>query len=116
MRNDHSHLDIIGQDAQDLVNLAVDEAKLKITRGLSTALSRVLAYLVIICTLFLVLGLLALALIQWVNGLLGAPWGTLVIAAVFLLALIVLLLSRQRLFRDMFVKLFIDVFYDTDDE
>ena len=31
-----------------------------------------------------------------------------------LIALIVLLLNRNRLFRDMFVKMFIDVFYDTD--
>ena len=34
-----------------------------------------------------------------------------VITVVFL---IVLLLNRNRLFRDMFVKMFIDVFYDTD--
>lgn len=111
-----SSLGVLGKDARDIVNLAVDEVKLKTTRGLSTALSQILAYLVIICTVFLVLGLLSLALLQWLNGLLGAPWGTLIIAGVFLMVLVFLLMNRQKMFRDLFVKLFIDVFYDTDDE
>ena len=111
-----SSLGVLGKDARDIVNLAVDEVKLKTTRGLSTAHSQILAYLVIICTVFLVLGLLSLALLQWLNGLLGAPWGTLIIAGVFLLVLVFLLMNRQKMFRDLFVKLFIDVFYDTDDE
>ena len=114
--NKDSSLGILGKDAQDYLDLAVDEAKLKITRGLSTALSQFLAYLVIICTLSLVVGLLSLALLQWVNGLVGAPWGTLIVAAFFLLVLVILCLCRQKLFRDLFVKLFIDIFYDSDDE
>jgi hypothetical protein len=112
----NSSLGIIGKDSQEYLNLAVDEAKLKITRGLSTALSQVLAYLVIIFTLSLVVGLLSLALLQWINGLLGAPWGTLIVAAFFVLALVVLWANRQKMFRDLFVQLFIDVFYDNDDE
>lgn len=111
-----SSLGFIGKEAQDFLQLAVDEAKLKVTRGLSTALSQALAYLVIICILTLVLGLLSLALLQWINGLVGAPWGTLIIAAVFVLVLAILWLNRQKLFRDMFVKLFIEVFYDGEDE
>ena len=111
-----SSLGILGKEAQDFLNLAVDEAKLKITRGLSTAISQVLAYLVIIITLSLVLGLLSFALLQWLNGLLGAPWGTLAVAAVFVLILLILWLNREKMFRDMFVQLFIDVLYDTGDE
>ena len=81
-----SQLGIIAQETKDFVNLAVDEAKLKITKGLSTALAQVLAWLVIICILSLVLGLLAFALLQWLNILVGAPWGTLIVAGVFALA------------------------------
>ena len=113
MDNDNT-LGSIAQETKEFVGLAVDEAKLKITRGLSTALGQILAWLVIICILSLVLGLLALALLQWLNGLIGSPWGTLLVAAVFILVLAVLLCCRKKLFRNMFVKLFIDVFYDTD--
>ena len=104
-------LGIISKDVQEYVQLAVDEAKLKTTRALSNALSQFLASLVIICTLSLVLGLLSIALLQWINGLLG-----LLVAAFFVLVLIVLCMCRKQLFRDMFVKLFIDAFYDDEDE
>lgn len=109
-------LGILAKETQDYVNLAIDEVKLKTTRGLSTALGQILSWLILISVLSLVLGLLSLALLQWINGVVGSPWGTLIVAGIFLLALVILFLNRQKLFRDLFVKLFIDVFYDTDDE
>lgn len=109
-------LGALASETRDYVNLAIDEVKLKTTRGLSTALGQILAWLIIIAVLSLVLGLLSLALLQWINGLVGSPWGTLIVAALFGLALFILWVNRQKLFRDMFVKLFIDVFYDTDDD
>lgn len=110
-----SQLGVLAQETKDFVNLAIDEAKLKVTKGLSTSLAQVLAWLFIICILAIVLGLLAFALLQWLNILVGAPWGTLIVAGVFILALVILLLCRKKLFRNMFVKLFIDVFYDKDE-
>lgn len=103
-------------EARDYADLRIDELKLKATRGLSTALGQTLSYLLIFSVLALLLGLLALALLQWLNGMLGAPWGTLIVSGVFLIVLLALWFNRQRLFRDLFVKLFIDVFYDTDAE
>ena len=46
----------------------------------------------------------------------GSPWGTLIVAGAFLIALIALWVNRGKLFRDLFVKLFIDVFYDTESD
>ena len=116
MAKENSALGVLAGETRDYVNLAIDEVKLKTTRGLSTALGQILSWLIIIAVLSLVLGLLSLALLQWINGLVGSPWGTLIVAAVFGLALLILFLNRQKLFRDLFVKLFIDVFYDTDDD
>ncbi|MBQ9660231.1 MAG: hypothetical protein IJV37_03065 [Bacteroidales bacterium] len=106
----------LAQEAREYADLRLDEVKLKATRGLSTTLGQTLAFLLIFAVLSIVLGLLALALLQWLNALLGAPWGTLIVAGVFIIALILLWLNRQKLFRDLFVQLFIDVFYDTDAE
>ena len=106
----------LAQEAREYADLRLDEAKLKATRGLSTALGQTLAYLLIIAVLAIALGLLALALLQWLNGLLGAPWGTLIVAGVFLIALAILWAARGRFFKDLFVKLFIDVFYDPEEE
>lgn len=100
-------------DLRNYADLRFDELKLRATKGLSTAFSQILVYLLIIAVLIMVLGLLAFALLQWLNSLLGAPWGTLCVCAVFIVLLVVLYLSRDRMFRDKFVKLFIDVFYDS---
>lgn len=109
-------LDELVKEGKQYLDLSVDELKLKTTRGVSTALGQVLAYLLIFAVFSLLLGLLAFALLQWLNVLVGAPWGTLIVAGVILILLGVLWLMRQRLFRDLFVKLFIDVFYDPEEE
>lgn len=104
------------QDARQYADLRVDEFKLKATRGLSTALGQTLAYLLIFAVLAIALGLLAFALLQWLNALVGSPWGTLIVSGVFIAVLVVLWMMRSRLFKNLFVKLFIDVFYDTDND
>ena len=109
-------LEGLAKEARQYADLRFDELKLKTTRGLSTALGQTLAYLLIFAVLAIVLGLLSLALLQWLNSLVGAPWGTLIVAGAFLIALIALWGSRGKLFRDLFVKLFIDVFYDTESD
>lgn len=106
----------LAQEAREYADMRVDEFKLKATRGISTALGQALAYLLIIAVLVIVLGLLAFALLQWLNALVGSPWGTLIVAGVFLIGLGVLLLFRHKLFKDLFVKLFIDIFYDPEEE
>jgi len=109
-------LDALAKEARQYADLRIDETKLKMTRSLSTALGQTLAYLLIFAVLAIVLGLISFALLQWLNGLVGAPWGTLIVTGVFLIVLIILWMSRQKLFRNLFVKLFIDVFYDTDSD
>lgn len=109
-------LEGLAKEARQYADLRFDELKLKTTRGLSTALGQSLAYLLIFAVLAIVLGLLSLALLQWLNSLVGSPWGTLIVTGAFLIALIVLWMNRNKLFRDLFVKLFIDVFYDTESD
>ena len=103
-------------EIRQYADLRIDEVKLKATKGLSTAMSQMLVWFLIIATLAIVLGLLAFALLQWLNSLMGAPWGSLTVAGVFLALLVALLAFRKKLFRDMFVKIFIDVFYDDEQE
>ena len=109
-------LEGLAKEARQYADLRFDELKLKTTRGLSTALGQTLAYLLIFAVLAIVLGLLSLALLQWLNRLVGSPWGTLIVAGAFLIALVTLWINRGKLFRDLFVKLFIDVFYDTESD
>ena len=109
-------LESLLEEAREYADLRLDEAKLKATRGLSTALGQTLAYLLIFAVLAIVLGLLSLALLQWLNSLVGTPWGTLIVFGVFLVAVLVLFTRRKQLFRDLFVQIFINVFFDDDDD
>lgn len=114
--SDKSYFEDLASEARRYADLRVDELKLKATNGLSLALGQILSMLLIIAVLVIVLGLLAYALLQWLNAALGVPWGTFIICGVFALALAALIVFRKKMFRDMFVKLFIDVFYDPEEE
>ena len=109
-------LDELVKEGKRYVDLSVDEIKLKTTRAVSTALGQVLAYLLLFAIISLFLGLLAFALLQWLNVLVGAPWATLIVAGIVCILVGILWLCRENLFRDLFVKLFIDVFYDTNQD
>ena len=111
-----TYFEDLASEARRYADLRVDELKLKATNGLSLALSQILSMLLVIAVLVIVLGLLAYAFLQWINAAIGAPWGTFIVCGVFAAALAVLVLMRKKLFRDMFVKLFIDVFYDPEEE
>lgn|SRR5574344_81168 len=111
-KNSPNYIEGLAEEAKKYADLKVDELKLKATKGLSIALSQLLAYLLIIAVLSIVLGLLSYALLQWLNVLVGAPWGTFIVCGLFAIVLVVLLILRKKLFRNLFVKLFIDIFYD----
>lgn len=116
MAKNTNYVEDLASEARNYVDAKVDEVKLRATNGLSLALGKLLSLLLIIAVLIIVLGLLAYALLQWLNVALGAPWGTFIICGVFAILLVVLFLMKDKMFRDTFVKLFINIFYETPEE
>lgn len=99
-------------DLKDYVDLRVDELKLRTTQGLSVAMGRLVAALLLVAMLLIVLSLITVVLISWLSVWLGSmPIACSIVCGVFLLALVVMYLLRRRLFRDTFVRMFIDIFY-----
>lgn len=90
-------------EIKNYADLRVKEARLKMTKGVSRAIANTLSTILLICLLGIVLGLLAVVLLQWLNGILGEPWGSLIVFGVFLVALLVFFGFRKRLFRGIFV-------------
>lgn len=104
-------------DLKDYVDLKADELKLRTTKGLSLAMSRLVAMLLLVGLLVVVLALVAVVLIQWIGQWTGSlAVSSSIVCGVFLLVLLVLFFSRKRLFRDTFVRVFIEVFYGNDKE
>ena len=99
-------------DWKDYIDLKTDEVKLRTTQGLSTAMGRLTAVLLLVGLLVIVLGLLAVVLIQWIGQWTGSvAVASSIVCGAFFLVLAVLFFLRKRLFRNTFVKLFIKVFY-----
>lgn len=94
----------------------VTEVKLKAVKALSQSLSFVCGMLFFIAVLAIALGLFALALVQWLNSVIGAPFGTLVVAAVFSAFAIVLFAVRRKIFRNHYVAMFARLFFDDEQE
>lgn len=112
-------LDDIKKPAEDLlketgdyVDMRIDDAKLKITEGLSVGLGRLCAVTVILTVLALVLVTFAFACILLIGKLLGDyAAGAFIVSGAFLLLLLLLIVFRKKLFVNSFVRMFVEVFF-----
>ena len=107
MDDNRTILGILSSAVGEYLSMRTDDFKKNIVAGLSMGFSRVLAILVITLLLLIVLGVFAFAFIV----LLGEEIGSMSVAAfivggVYLIAVLVLVLLRKRLFVNMFSNLF----------
>ena len=104
-------------EIKDYIDLKIDEIKLRSTQGLSDAMGRLATGLLLVGLLIIVLGLLAVVLIHWLGELTGSlAIASSIVCGVFLVVFLVVYSQRKRLFRDTFVQLFINIFFDDDKE
>ena len=91
MEENKTILGILSSTIGEYLSMRTDDFKKNIVAGLSVGFSRILAVLVITLVLLVVLGVFAFAFI---------------VAGVYIIAAIVLILLRKRLFLNMFTNLF----------
>ncbi|MGN1045986.1 MAG: hypothetical protein ACI4QG_02715 [Candidatus Cryptobacteroides sp.] len=100
---------------EELLRMKTDELKLKTTRNLSIAFSRFFSLFVIMIMLMLVLLAFAFGGVLLLGDIIGSyAAGAFIVGGIFLVALIVLLCLRKKLFLNSFVRLFIKMFYGED--
>lgn len=109
-------IDNLSVQAKEYLDAKIDEAKLKGTKGLSQALGLLVSLLLIIAVAFVILVTLSFAMLDVLKDCVGSPWHIVIVCGVFLCILIALVALRKKLFRNTFVKIFIDVFYPKEDE
>ena len=99
-------------EIREYMDLRLDDLKLKAVDGLSVGVSRVLSLMVVLMLGAIVLAAFAFGTVLLLGDLIGS-WAAaaFIIGGVFLIALVAVLLVWKRLFVDIFVKLFIDIFY-----
>lgn len=107
----------LADDAKAYVDLQVDDLKLKVTKGLSLSLNQVLALILVSLTLFIALLALAAGCILLLGLWTGSyVLGAFIMAGVFAILTVVLFLCRNRLFVNIFVKLFAGIFFEEKEE
>ena len=102
-------------DARDYTDLKIDELKLKAVEGLSVSVSRILAIIIMVMMAAMVVAVMTCGCVILIGYAVGSLWaGAFIMAGVFAVILFVLYLFRDRLFLNMFVRLFINVLYGND--
>ena len=107
----------LGQRAKDYADLQITDVKLRTVKGLSTALGKLVYIQVLVLVMAVFLIALAVGLVFLLGDLVGSTTvAAFIVVGIFLIALIVLLLLRKKLFRNTFVPLFVKLFFEGGNE
>ena len=110
-------LEDLSGSVRDYVDLKVEEVKLRTAKGLSLAVSKILATMALIGVASVVLLSFAFGLVLLLGEKMGSyAVAALIAAAVLLLLFVVLFLLRKRLFEGRFVRLFAQLFFGGDND
>ena len=102
-------------DIRNYLDLRMNELKLKAIDGLSIGVSRVVSMMLVIMLGAIVLAAFAFGTVLLLGELIGSWAGAaFIIGGIFLIILALLLIYWKRLFVNIFVKLFISIFYEDD--
>ena len=102
-------------DIRNYLDLRLNELKLKTIDGLSIGVSRVLSMMLVVMLGAIALAAFAFGAVLLLGDLIGSWAGAaFIIGGFFLIVLSLLLIYWKRLFVNIFVKLFIGIFYEND--
>ena len=111
-KNDSDTMDRNLSDTGKYLEKKLDVLKLQTVDGLSVVVSRILSMMAILMVGAIVLAALAFGTMILLGELIG-DWAiaAFIIGGVFLVVLALLYVFRKKLFQNMFVRLFIGIFY-----
>ena len=107
----------LGKNTREYVDLRVDDLKLRTVKGLSLSLNHLLSMILVLFSGSIVLLAVAFGVILLLGQMIGSyAGGAFIVAVIFGIVTFCLWKVRGKLFLDSFVKLFIKLFFDEDEE
>ena len=104
--------DHLVDETRGYIDAQIDNVKLRSVKGLSQGTSAIAGLLLIFIFVGALVTALSFAVVLWLGEVLGSyAKAAFIMAGVLLIILVVLFLLRKRLFKDSFVSMYIDVFY-----
>lgn len=103
----------LAESAAQYIDLNVDEVKVRTAKGLSIALNRLLVAILLLTLCSIVLMSAAFGGVLLLGDLIGSyAAGAFIVAAIFLVLLVVLFLLRDKLFLNGLVRMFVRLFFE----
>lgn len=105
------------KEGKTYIDLQFDELKLQTAKGLSVSVARILGMMLLIGLAITLLLILSFGVVLVLGDILhGYGVAAFIVGGVLALVLLILFLLRERLFRQSFVPLFINLFFPEKDE
>jgi len=104
--------------AREYADAKADEIKLQVAKGLAESVTKIIVILVLVLVASTFLLVLSFGLILLLGQLMGGKYAiaALLVALAIAIALVVLLIFRDKLFRNTFVPVFVKLFFPLDDD
>ena len=107
----------LSREAKEYIDLRLEDVKLRTAKGLSVTASKLVGYILIIGVASSLILALSFGLILLIGELIGSyAWSSLGVAVLLGIGLWILIRKRDNLFKDTFVPLFINLFFNDDDK
>ena len=107
----------LSREAQEYIDLRLEDVKLRTVKGLSVTASKLVGLFLILGVGISLLLVLSFGLILLLDELVGRyAWSAIGVAVLEGVALWILIRKRNDLFKDTFVPLFVKLFFSDDDD
>ena len=107
----------LSREAREYIDLQLENIKLRTAKGLSVTASKLVGFILIIGLASSVVLALSFGLILLIGELIGSyAWSSIGVAVLLGIGLWILIRKRDSLFKDTFVPLFINLFFNDDDK
>lgn len=108
--------DKLVRETTGYINAQFDDLKLRSIKGLSEGTSALAGLLLIFIMIGALVTAISFAFVLWIGELLNSyALGALIMAGILLLILVVLFLLRKSLFKDNFVTMYTNIFYQKEE-
>ena len=107
----------LSRKAQEYIDLRLDDVKLTLVKGLSISVSKLVGMILILGVATNLVLVLSFGIILLVGELIGSyAWSAIGVAVLLGIAVWILIRKRESLFKDTFVPIFVNLFFNDDDD